>query len=110
MTSTQQTDATAAPAPLVAVEGIRKHFAVGSPLAAAMRRKSVVVKAIDGVSFTLNKSESVGLLGESGCGKTTMGRMLLKLDEPTEGRILFENDDLATMQGPELRAYRLAPR
>ncbi len=97
---------TSTPSPVIAVEDIRKHFAVGSPIAAAMRRKSVVVKAIDGVNFTLNKGESVGLLGESGCGKTTMGRMLLKLDEPSEGRILFEGDDLATMQGPALRAYR----
>jgi oligopeptide/dipeptide ABC transporter ATP-binding protein len=92
--------------PMIAIDGVRKHFAVGNPLMAALRGSATVVKAVDGVTFTLKRGESVGLLGESGCGKTTMGRLLLKLEDATEGSIRFEGEDLAGFRGESLKRYR----
>jgi oligopeptide transport system ATP-binding protein len=88
---------------LLEVHDLVMHFAVGG----GMLAKPVgVVRAIDGVSFAIRKGETLGLVGESGCGKTTTGRCILRLERPTGGHILFEGIDLATLDDAELRAVR----
>jgi len=91
--------------PLVSIREARLHYRVGGALS-ALRGRSSVVKAVDGVSFDIARGESIGLLGESGCGKTSMGRLLLKLESPTGGEILFDGEDVARLRGKALRHYR----
>jgi oligopeptide transport system ATP-binding protein len=89
--------------PLLQVSDLVKHFGVGGGLFGA---PAGLVRAIDGVSFTLNRGETLGLVGESGCGKTTTGRCILQLEKPTSGSILFEGVELTTLPAEELRAVR----
>jgi oligopeptide/dipeptide ABC transporter ATP-binding protein len=91
--------------PLVSVRNAQLHYGVGGALQ-ALRGRSSVVKAVDGVSFEIKRGESVGLLGESGCGKTSMGRLLLKLEEATGGEIVFAGQAIAGLRGAALRHYR----
>ena len=85
---------------LLQVENLVKHFPVGGGM---FSKPAGQVRAIDGVSFTLHRGETLGLVGESGCGKTTTGRCILQLERPTSGRIVFEGVDLATLSEAELR-------
>ncbi len=92
-------------APLISIEDARLHYKVGGALS-ALRGNPPVVKAVDGVTFTIRRGESVGLLGESGCGKTSMGRLLLKLEEATGGAIRFDGEKIAELRGQALKRYR----
>jgi oligopeptide transport system ATP-binding protein len=89
--------------PLVKVENLKKHF----PIRGGVFGKTVgAVKAVDGVSFFINKGETLGLVGESGCGKSTTGRMLLRLLEPSDGKIYFEGKDITELSNTEMRKMR----
>ena len=88
---------------LLEVRNLVKHFPIGG----GMFTKPVgVVRAIDGVSFTIRKGETLGLVGESGCGKTTTGRCILQLEQPTSGSVVFEGIDMVSLDAAELRAVR----
>ena len=89
--------------PLLRVRGLTKHFPVRSGL---FMRTTGHVHAVDDVSFDLDVGETIGLVGESGCGKSTVGKTLLRLHEPTAGEVLFEGRDITTMGRPELRQLR----
>jgi len=89
--------------PVLEVRGLSKHFPVRKGL---LRRTVGHVYAVDDVSFTIGSGETLGLVGESGCGKTTVGRTILRLIEPTAGSILIEGHDVTRLGKLELRPYR----
>jgi oligopeptide transport system ATP-binding protein len=94
----------AKPAPILAVSGLKKHFPVTQ--GTLLSRVIGWVKAVDGVSFEVARGETLGLVGESGCGKTTIGRCILRLETPTAGTIRFEDRALESLAGESLRALR----
>jgi oligopeptide transport system ATP-binding protein len=89
---------------LLEVKGLRMHFPVTEGIFA--RRRVGEVRAVDGVDFTLRRGETLGLVGESGCGKTTTGRCILLLERPTAGEIVYDGVDLTRLGHKELRALR----
>jgi peptide/nickel transport system ATP-binding protein len=96
--------ASAAGEPLVRVEGLVKEFPAGS--AGFFGRARLTVKAVNGVTLDIYPGETLGLVGESGSGKSTLGRLVLRLIEPTAGRVMFDGRDLAALSRAELRALR----
>jgi oligopeptide transport system ATP-binding protein len=89
---------------LVDIKDLKMHFPVKSN--GLLRRTIGAVKAVDGVSFSVRRGETLGLVGESGCGKSTTGRAILQLHRPTSGSVLFEGKDLTKIKGEELRRMR----
>jgi peptide/nickel transport system ATP-binding protein len=94
--------------PLLVVEHLRKYFEVPAHGAGILSSKMVTVKAVDDVSFSIAPGETLGLVGESGCGKTTVGRAILKLETPTGGIIRFAGTDIAHRSAKEMRELRRA--
>ena len=88
---------------LLEIQNLKVHFPVQQRLFGGAKE---FVRAVDDVSFSIAPGETVGLVGESGCGKSTLGRAVIKLVEPTSGRIMFEGEDIAGLSGAELRARR----
>ena len=88
--------------PLLSVRGLTKHFTVRTGFGA----KKATVRAVENVNFDIYPGETVGLVGESGCGKTTVGRMILHLETPTDGEITFEGTDLVEASEAQLKAVR----
>ena len=89
--------------PLLNVVDLVKQFPLGGGI---LSKPRAWVKAVDGVSFAVSRGESFGLVGESGCGKTTLGRLILRLIEPTSGRVEFEGRDIVSLSRPEMSALR----
>jgi len=90
--------------PLLKIEGLKKHFATTT--GGAFSKSKATVKAVDGVDLEIYPGQTIGLVGESGCGKTTAGRTILKLYEPTEGRITFEGRDITKLSPKEMKPLR----
>lgn len=88
---------------LVRVEDLEQHFIQYRGL---INRQKSVIRAVDGVSFHIDKSETLGLVGESGCGKSTLGRTLIRLIEPTNGKVFFNNEDILVADKNRMRALR----
>jgi oligopeptide transport system ATP-binding protein len=93
----------AQPTPLVQVQDLKMHFPIYTGL---FRKHTGDVKAVDGVSFDITAGQTLGLVGESGCGKSTVGRAMLRLYEPTAGRVVIDGDDVATLSPEALRKKR----
>jgi len=88
---------------LLEVHDLKKYFPVKKGI---LSRTIGEVRAVDGISFTLERGETLGVVGESGCGKTTVGRSILRLIEPTSGEVFFNGQDLLQLRGEELRKMR----
>ena len=90
-------------APVVEVRSLVKHFPVKGGI---LQRTIAKVQAVDDVSFEIRRGETLGLVGESGCGKTTVGRLILRLIDPTSGTIIFDGQDITKLRGAALKPYR----
>ncbi|WP_428670785.1 ABC transporter ATP-binding protein [Reyranella sp.] len=97
------TDAPLLEAPLLEVNDLKKHFPIHKGV---FSKVSGQVYAVDGVSFSIGRGETLGLVGESGCGKSTVGRTLLRLLEPTSGSVRIGGEDITHLDGPHLLPYR----
>ena len=107
MTAVDMTKPDATPSggqPLLEVEGLQKYFPVNRGI--IFKKQVGAVKAVDGLSFTVNKGDTLGLVGETGCGKSTTGRLLTRLLEPSGGRIAFEGKDITHLSRADMRPLR----
>src|SRR5436853_2756041 len=89
---------------ILVVENLKKHFPITQGI--VFRKQVASVKAVDGVSFTVKKGETLGVVGESGCGKSTMARCVMRLLDPTDGRIVFDGRDITHLSRAEMRPIR----
>src|SRR5881628_426749 len=89
---------------LLVVEDLRKYFPVTRGI--VFQRQIAAVKAVDGVSFTLEQGETRGIVGESGCGKSTLARCVMRLLDPTSGRIVFRGRDITHLSRRDMRPIR----
>ncbi|GAB7049074.1 ABC transporter ATP-binding protein [Catenuloplanes indicus] len=89
--------------PLLEVSGLQKHFPITAGL---LRRQVAAVRAVDGIDLTVHKGETLGLVGESGCGKSTAGRLITRILEPTGGKVTFDGRDITHVKGGALRGLR----
>ena len=90
-------------APLLEVKGLAMHFPI---MAGVFRRQVGTVRAVDGIDFNIREGETLGLVGESGCGKSTVARAILRLYEPTAGQVRFRGEDIVRLDGEPLRQMR----
>jgi len=88
---------------LLTVQNLKKYFSLSSGF---FRKSSGYVKAVNGVDLTVRRGETLGLVGESGCGKTTLGRLILRLEEPTGGKVIFNGNDILSLERRPLRKIR----
>src|SRR3712207_6560944 len=89
---------------LLDVRDLKMHFPINEGI--VVQRQVGAVKAVDGISLSINQGETLGLVGESGCGKSTAGRAILQLHKPTAGTVLYQGTDLTTLGTAELRQRR----
>ncbi|WP_026169128.1 ABC transporter ATP-binding protein [Sinorhizobium meliloti] len=89
--------------PLLKVENLTKHYPIGAGL---LKRTIPVVRAVEDVSFSVEAGETLCIVGESGCGKSTVARLLMRLTEPTKGRVLIDGTDIASLKKDALRSFR----
>ena len=93
--------------PLLTVTHLKKHFKLKRPILDAIARKPVqTLKAVDDVSFTINQGETMGLVGESGCGKSSLARTIMRLYRPDSGSVVLDGEEISALRGKELRDKR----
>jgi peptide/nickel transport system ATP-binding protein len=91
---------------IMEIQNVKTHFSARLGFIQTLMGKKILIKAVDGVSFDIRRKEIFGLAGESGCGKTTLGRTMLKLEEPTSGSIFYRGREISALHGSELRKIR----
>src|SRR5262245_17893470 len=100
MAITTETDGRVTGDELLVVDNLRKHFPVTRGI--IFQKQVASVRAVDGVTFSLREGETLGVVGESGCGKSTMARCILRLLDPTGGRVIFQGRDITTLSRTEM--------